>query len=671
MKNNKFIFFILLLAILFQNIVLADNYIDEYTYCTEPTTEWTSKTVLNPNAKEIITHSSIDNDNITYFWNVTIQRNETYLEWYAPGTKICNYQTKKVAYDNLGTFEIINTTIIASDYGTYDYEGKGLYSAYFKEDPTEGQVVQFNKDNVYITFQPMALNWYNDFSQIQQISMVQSVTGISSNNIFIYPDVYGDGINLTYEYENAQMKETLIIRNKSDLEEPAAYIIAGGNPVLQMNFILDTNNNHINIDGVDWNKVDDTKTSNDVYIKDDDGNILYYLPPPFAIDSEGNIEYCEYMFKKSGASLYISIEIPYSWLVANDTSYPVYIDPTIEIGGASGLLEDAHIIQGSGSTYGADSYVRFRSNTQYGDSESIFKFNTTSLVDATFITSADLYLYLYTNNYDNSGEGVTTTAYTVSSSYSWSELTISGTNEPSGGDLVDTDGLRTYTGNDAEDTWFTHDVTNTLEYAINNDLSDVSIFIASTYYGGGVDNSEAVSFRSREYGSQNPYLSITYIENDTSPPVVTNQNPYTTTLTNPTITITTNENGNCKWALTDLIYSAMNLSLTGSELSHTFNYAGVIVDSNNSFYVSCTDGVNEDTALTNYDGWIQVNSAPAASTGILGPGEWFFEDFTSPSNDLNFSNWAWAITGIPTYSVSGGVATFEGGPVNNGAGRLI
>jgi len=54
------------------------------------------------------------------------------------------------------------------------------------------------------------------------------------------------------------------------------------------------------------------------------------------------------------------------------------------------------------------------------------------------------------------------------------------------------------------------------------------------------------------------------------------------------------------------------------------------------------------------------------TNGLLGGGESFYEDFTSPSNNLNTSNWAWTEqnTGA-SYSVSGGIATFTGGAINH------
>ena len=64
-----------------------------------------------------------------------------------------------------------DTSIVSSSDALFDYENVGqLYDVYFKEDPTAGQVVKYVKDSVETTFQPMALNYRNSLSMIDQIN---------------------------------------------------------------------------------------------------------------------------------------------------------------------------------------------------------------------------------------------------------------------------------------------------------------------------------------------------------------------------------------------------------------------------------------------------------------------------------------------------------------------
>ena len=107
----------------------------------------------------------------------------------------------------------------------YDYmKNNTEYAIYFKSDPTLGQVVRYVKDATETTFQPMALNFRNSLDMIEQINIIQSITGMPGANNFTYFDAYGTGIDLSYYYLPDELKERLVIRSFSDLPTPAAYI---------------------------------------------------------------------------------------------------------------------------------------------------------------------------------------------------------------------------------------------------------------------------------------------------------------------------------------------------------------------------------------------------------------------------------------------------------------
>ncbi len=233
------------------------------------------------------------------------------------------------AYTTPGALTSLLEPVVYIDYN-YMINGSD-YITYFKDNPTFGQVISSNKGGFETTFQPMALNYRNDLSQIEQVSMIQSVTGIPDADgvTFIYPNAYGVGFNLTYESSGASVKERLIIGDFNDLLVPASYILAGGNVHLDLDFLIETDSNHVVIDGEDWDKSSELRTSNSASIKDDSGNVLYVLAKPMAYDSAGNSVELNYLFKKTGASLFIVIETSYSFLTDVSTVYPVFIDPTI------------------------------------------------------------------------------------------------------------------------------------------------------------------------------------------------------------------------------------------------------------------------------------------------------------------------------------------------------
>lgn len=221
----------------------------------------------------------------------------------------------------------LNTTIIPSNDVGWSYESNGLYEAHFKENPTSGQIVRFESGGAYITLQPMALNWRNDLNQLQQIAMVQSVTGTPQGNTMRYLGAYGPTTHLEYTATDTQLKENIKLENKPP--EPSQYIIDGGNAALETNFIFGTNAFTIEINGEQWDKTTTKTTSNEVTIKNAAGDTLYTLPPPIAIDANGDTIIGTYNFKKSGVSLYISHRTPKTWL--DNAAYPVTIDPTFTV----------------------------------------------------------------------------------------------------------------------------------------------------------------------------------------------------------------------------------------------------------------------------------------------------------------------------------------------------
>lgn len=274
----------------------------------------------------------------------------------------------------------VDTAIIPSDDPVWNYESRGLYDAHFLEDSASGPIVRFESGGAYINLQPMAMNWRNDLNQLEQVSMVQSVNGMPSANVMRYLNAYGAGTHLEYVAEETVLKENIIL--DSPLTEPAQYIIDGGNPALETNFIFGTNAFTIEIDGEQWDKKTATPTSSEVLIKNEQGETLYKLPPPIAIDADGDTITGTYEFKKSGVSLYISHHTPKSWL--DNAAYPVIIDPTFQVDYTpipGQLLEDADVFVDPDTAFNVTTVT-----TEVSDDD-----------DLTFITTDR-----HTNHYDAS-----------------------------------------------------------------------------------------------------------------------------------------------------------------------------------------------------------------------------------------------------------------------------
>jgi len=241
----------------------------------------------------------------------------------------------------------INTTIgeNPASQPLYDYGiEEGIYQIFFKEDPDDADSIMFVRNETYLepyadkyaefSFQPYTLKYVNDLSQIQQISIVQSVIGYPTENFFVYPAIYGDGINMTYEYDAIRLAKNLVIKNVSVLTEPESYMVDGGNLTVALDFQINVpSGTDVYINDALWDKSSTVSTSGKVDFVID-GVTIYSMPVPYAYDSDGMSILLEYEFKKQGSKYYITVFTPYDWLNSSLT-YPVYIDPTLEVAGGS------------------------------------------------------------------------------------------------------------------------------------------------------------------------------------------------------------------------------------------------------------------------------------------------------------------------------------------------
>lgn len=354
----------------------------------------------------IYSYQNAPNENLS----ARTRNSKTYIT--GPGTYALELTIGSQHYlDEYGDWQDIDTSFIpAASPWSWQTTGQNSYGVRVKEDITAGQVIEFSKAGEYVTLQPMALEWTNDISQIQQISMPANNGIIVSDNEspgkITWRNSYGAGIDLTWSVGNDRLKKELAIAGLNDLPPPEPYIVAGGNPVLRYNFIFDPSAGvDVWIDGELWDKQSFQQTYN--YIEFMKGTeILWGFAPLVYSDSSGDIEtesgQSIATVEKRGNSLYIYITVPYEWLQA--AAYPVYIDPTIEVQpGQQG--DDVVRILGSDSfSIGNQSQYAGASggNQQYGGG---MRFQTITIPNSALIDTATL---IFTGRNAHSGANALT-----------------------------------------------------------------------------------------------------------------------------------------------------------------------------------------------------------------------------------------------------------------------
>ncbi len=484
------------------------------------------------------------------------------------GTYNLHLYNTVVNYFNGSEYIPFSYNLTPSSDPLFDYEVvESYYNVYFNEDPSAGEVVKYVKDGLEVTFQPLALNYGNSLSQIEQISMIQAVTGNPTNNIFLYGNAYGNGIDLQYTYMPTQLKEKLIINSFSDLPAPTQYIIDGGNVTVDLSFNLDTNVQHIEIDSVEWDKSSTVETSNDVLIKDDFGSIIYYFSKPYAFDSNGNFVELSYIFKKQGNNLYIVLKTPHSWLNDSSIVYPVYIDPTISISSDGG--GDTYVKSGgdANKNFGSFSLLKIGSVVR-----SYLMFNISEIPQNQKIDNTLLCLYDTTKKIQE---------INVNHVYSsFDESSITWNTQPCGTDFDNftacnlTSESSVHANSTTEFTWLCWDITNMVKEDYNSGNKNISMVLYAP-------DSDINSFYSKEHTNSSlwPYLNITYshstpIISITSPQEDENFNynmslPLNFTITNSTVLDTCFYNIDEGENMT--ISNCQNTTFNSSDGEHTLN----------------------------------------------------------------------------------------------------
>jgi hypothetical protein len=209
-----------------------------------------------------------------------------------------------------------------------------------------GQIIEFADEGGYVRLQPMALQWTNDSSMIQEISMPLAVAGVISNptvNLLAsktsvvghkgqiyWSNAYGNGIDFKWWCEPSALKKNLIINEFESLPTPEKYILDGENPALVLNLIFAPSKNlEIYIDGALWDTKKMVQTYNTIEFKKN-GTMLWGFKPLRYWDSARGHGQSVATLSKSGNSLYISVKVPYEWL--RIATYPVFVDTNVDAG---------------------------------------------------------------------------------------------------------------------------------------------------------------------------------------------------------------------------------------------------------------------------------------------------------------------------------------------------
>jgi len=443
--------------------------------------------------------------NLTSFTplDLSVRRGEFYSDIpNGDGTRNIIISLEPINYFDGARYVPIDTRIMKSG---LDYEvTKGVYRAYFKEYPSATDTIRVEKDGYFISLQPLSLE-YNDDANKQKISDVKKVTGEASFNKILYSNAFGGLIGLTYEYQNAGLKEELVIQRRSSL--PQLSTLSKDKANLDLDFLIDYSNDlDVYIKEELWDGTN-TKTSDTIRLKK--GNeTIFIIKKPYAKDSnsESHRELLVYELKKELDGTHIIIKTPYSFL--ENATYPVKVDPTIGI--KVGIADEKTGTVDEDN----DENCLLEPNSYYLDaSRSLITFPLDSLPFHTTVNITEAKVWLYDQTDDISSAECGTYSLEIArkedSTWSCSDMSWS---QAAYNDVIDT--VCAYTDN----TWYGWNVFTTAAGIV--DISDdfmqagfskFSVILAFVNEDSS-PSGNGVTF------STNAYLNITYDHFPNNPP---------------------------------------------------------------------------------------------------------------------------------------------------------
>jgi hypothetical protein len=408
----------------------------------------------------------------------------------------------------------INTTINTSyNTGGYDYAMvKSDYHLYIKAHSNWGDGVKYcvndSGTEYCLTYQGQDYSYRDVYGSQDYISSISDVAGVVVGNNVMYPDVF-PYVNLSYSTRNAMIKEDYAVKQLP--RAPAGYLtppitLDFGGYVKYPGLVMQVNGVNMSGDFTTQEQIDFVH----------EGKVLFYLPKPYAHDSNNsynaihmsNMKYqlLTYEVKTQGSQIWFYVRTPYTWLSNSSIVYPIFIDPTITINDTSnGILGDARVAAAASSTnFGTETTVYTQAcPVGGGDAQrGYFMFNLTSIPADATITNANLSLYV---------EGTSGSVYSWSvfnTSGTWKESTLTWTNAPAA--VTVQGGAFTTSGSKIWSSWNVTNATNTWWIQSANPTKNVSFQVRYTTEGGTCASETYTSKENTTDTTKRPQLNITY-----------------------------------------------------------------------------------------------------------------------------------------------------------------
>ena len=431
-------------------------------------------------------------------------------------TQLC--YSAPIHYHDGGDWQEIDTRWKTCDELNWDWEM--LDADYHAHVSTRfnspGDLLKLECHGYYLTYEPLGLGWSNEDNDWQIISEPQSVDGVtyevgvdklSPGGYISWAGAYGEGMDFTFTPKPQQFLKHLTVDQLNRFGQiPDGY--ADKSPVITLRWLFDTDLD-LWLDGDKWDGLSVSETGSFIEFKDTFGEVHWSWKTPEAIDAEGNIQIGTVRVAEIDGKVSVGVVIPWTWL--ETAIYPVVIDPTVNYNyNGVGLGLDGHMYRQHATYLGA-----FNNNSRDGTCRvgqkyyfstywrwrALLAFDTSSITG--YITGIDMILYC-TSNADGLGFNLDIRKYNFPDDWAYANAD----------NAAEASSERTFSSAYVvENSYYT--VTNLDTTYIKTGAGSKTKYSLTSY--SDISNQtpvgdEYLEFTTSTHGSDEPFLSVTWIE---------------------------------------------------------------------------------------------------------------------------------------------------------------
>ncbi|MDQ0271353.1 DNRLRE domain-containing protein [Cytobacillus purgationiresistens] len=320
----------------------------------------------------------------------------------------------------------------------------------------------------------------------------ENVKAKKEEGLIIYEDIFKH-VDFEYSLGSSSVKEDIFLKDKS-AEREFKFLITGD--------------------------LTPKKEDRDINFYNQQGELVWMMPHPFMEDKDGKYsEEIKFSVEEAEDGHILTLKPDDSFLDAEDTVYPVRIDPTVNIGGAASKTLDTYVMKSyPNNNYHTTPELRSGYTPSTGTTRSYLDFSQSlPNLSGKILVKAELNLY----KWNDIGSPIATKVYANRITKAWDSTKIRYNDQPS----FNTDTSYGSIANTGNAKWLKMNLTDLVHGWMKGTYANHGVVLRSTSEGTAGSYQK---YSASETASNKPYLAVTYSEAPAAPTATTFSNSNST-----------------------------------------------------------------------------------------------------------------------------------------------